>query len=187
MNIRLARLDDAAATAAIYAPIVRDTVISFEVEAPDAAEFERRISGILPKFPWLVAEEAGRVVGYAYAGPHRARAAYRWSVEPSVYVAEKARGRGMAKALYEKLFAILRAQGFANAYAGVALPNEPSIRLHRAFGFKDVGIYERVGFKFGKWHDVWWGALDLAPDRDGTPLPPLSLDDLNLTVFFTAA
>lgn len=185
INIRLATPEDAAEIAAIYAPVVRDTVISFEVEPPGAEEFAKRISGILPAYPWLVAEEAGRVIGYAYAGPHRTRAAYRWSVEPSVYIAEEARGRGVARALYERLFTILRAQGFANAYAGITLPNEPSVRLHRSFGFMDVGVYGRVGYKYGQWHDVWWGALDLAPDREGTPSPPLTLDDLKNTDIFS--
>ncbi len=144
--VRLATPADAAAVAAIYAPVVRDTAISFEAEPPDAAEFVRRMEATLPARPWLVAEDGGRVVGYAYAGPHRARAAYGWSVEPSVYVDAGARGRGVGRALYGALLAVLRAQGFANAYAGVTLPNEASVGLHRAFGFEDVAVYRRVGY-----------------------------------------
>ena len=176
--VRLATPADAAAVAAIYAPVVRDTATSFETDPPDAAEFVRRMEATLPARPWLVAEVDGRVAGYAYAGPHRARAAYGWSVEPSVYVDAGARGRGVGRALYGALLAVLRAQGFANAYAGVTLPNEASVGLHRAFGFEDVAVYRRVGYKMGRWHDVWWGALDLAPDRAGEPRPPRPVDAL---------
>lgn len=175
MAIRLATPDDGAAVAAIYAPVVRDTVISFEVDPPSVAEMAARIAATLPHYPYLVAEEAGRVVGYAYAGAHRARAAYGWSVEPSVYVAAGAQGRGVGRALYMPLFAILRAQGFASAYAGATLPNDASLGLHRAMGFEDVGVFRQVGFKHGRWHDVWWGALDLLPDRGTVPVAPLSI------------
>ncbi len=181
LTVRLATPDDAPEVAAIYAPAVRDTVISFEADPPDAAEFVRRIAATFPARPWLAAEENGRVLGYAYAGAHRARAAYQWSVEPSVYVAADARRRGVGRALYTALLAILRRQGFANAYAGVTLPNEASIALHRAFGFEEVGVYRRVGYKFGRWHDVWWGALDLAPDREGPPPSLRSVDELDVS------
>ena len=177
-TIRLATPADGAAVAAIYAPVVRDTAISFEVDPPDAREMAARIATTLPARPWLVAEADGRVVGYAYAGAHRARAAYDWSVEPSVYLAEGARGRGLGRALYTALFAVLRAQGFASAYAGATLPNDASVGLHRAMGFETVGVYRRAGFKHGRWHDVWWGGLDLMPDRTDAPERPLSLDDL---------
>lgn len=179
MILRLASSTDAEAIAAIYAPVVRETTISFETEPPDADEMAMRIAKVLPSHPWIVAEEEGSVIGYAYAGPHRARTAYQWSVEPSVYVAAEARGRGVGQALYTALFAVLRAQGFVRAYAGVTLPNAPSLGLHRAFGFQDVGVYRNVGFKHGAWHDVWWGALDLlTPARDEEPPPPRSVTDL---------
>jgi L-amino acid N-acyltransferase YncA len=187
LSVRLATPGDAPAVAAIYAPIVRDTTISFELEPPDVDEFARRIATTLPAHPWLIAEEAGRVMGYAYAGPHRSRAAYRWSVEVSVYVDADARRRGVARELYTALFSVLRAQGFANAYAGVTLPNEPSLRLHRAFGFEEVGVYRRVGYKQGRWRDVWWGALDLAPSREGDPPPPRLLGGLEATGELAAA
>lgn len=159
--MRIATPADAADVAAVYAPVVRDTVISFEAEPPDAAEMARRIRATLPARPWLVAERGGVVIGYAYAGPHRARAAYRWAVETSVYVAGEARGAGVGRALYARLLAVLRAQGFAVAVAGVTLPNEASLALHRSFGFEDVGVYRGIGYKAGAWQDVWWGTLEL--------------------------
>lgn len=179
LSVRLATPEDAPAVAAIYAPVVRDTAISFEAEPPDGAEFARRIAAILPAQPWLVAEETGRVLGYAYAGPHRARVAYQWSVEPSVYVAAEGRGRGVGRALYAALLATLRAQGFANAYAGVTLPNAASLRLHEAFGFEPVGVFKRAGYKQDRWHDVWWGALALTEAEAPPPRPPLSVQALS--------
>ncbi|MEO0558438.1 MAG: arsinothricin resistance N-acetyltransferase ArsN1 family B [Bacteroidota bacterium] len=178
MRIRLASSTDAPAIAAIYAPVVRETTISFETEPPDADEMAERIAKVLPRHPWLVAEVDGQVIGYAYAGAHRSRAAYQWSVEPSVYVAEDARRTGVARRLYTALFAVLRAQGFVRAYAGVTLPNAPSLGLHRALGFEDVGVYRGVGYKHGAWHDVWWGALDLSPARDEPPASPRSVTEL---------
>lgn len=179
MILRLASPTDAAAIAAIYAPVVRETATSFEMEPPDADEMRRRMDAVLPSHPWLVAEEEGQVLGYAYAGAHRSRAAYQWSVEPSVYVAAEAQGRGIGRRLYTALFAVLRAQGFVRAYAGITIPNEASLGLHRAFGFEDVGVYRNVGYKHGAWHDVWWGALDLRlPARGEEPQPPRSVIDL---------
>ena len=170
-TLRLATPEDGAATAAIYAPIVRETTISFEADPPDAAEMARRIGATLPAHPWIVAEGASGVLGYAYAGPHRKRAAYAWAVEPSVYVAAGARTRGVGRRLYGALLALLRAQGFAMAYAGVTLPNAPSLALHRACGFEDVGVYPAAGFKHGAWHAVWWGALRLGPLAEAPALP----------------
>lgn len=168
--IRLAEPGDAAAMAAIYAPIVRDTAITFETTAPDTAAFERRIQATLPRFPWFVLEVAGVVQGYAYAGPHRTRAAYAWSVETSVYVAAPARGQGVGRRLYATLLEELTAQGFGMAHGGVTVPNPASIGLHRALGFEEVGVYRRVGFKAGRWHDVWWGARPL--ERPSAPEAP---------------
>src|SRR5262245_9737754 len=124
--------DDADAVAAIYAPVVRETVISFEEVPPDVDEIRRRMGHVLEWAPWLVAEVGGQVVGYAYAARHRERSAYRWSVDLSAYIADAWRGRGVGRALYERLLEILRQQGFVNAYAGVTEPNPASIALHRA-------------------------------------------------------
>ena len=161
-RIRVASVLDADGIAAIYAPVVSDTAISFEIDPPKPEEMARRIGTALATYAWLVAELDRAVIGYAYAGRHRDRAAYRWSVDVSVYVdAHKQRG-GAGRALYEKLIAILRTQGFHSAFAGIALPNAASVGLHEAVGFKPVGIYRDVGFKNDRWHDVGWWRLALS-------------------------
>lgn len=171
--IRLATADDAAAIAAIYRPIVQTTSISFEIEAPDDEEMRRRISASLPSFPWLVIE-LPEIAGYAYALPYRTRASYRWSVETSVYVHERFRGRGVGQALYAALFSILSAQGFVTAYAGIALPNVASVALHERTGFERIGVHHRAGYKLGKWHDVgWWERPIRYPDSPPPELIPL--------------
>ncbi len=169
--IRLATPADAARVAAIYAPGVERTIASFEEEAPDAAEMARRISGTLPAHPWLVYEADGEVAGYAYAGPHHPRAGYRWSVTVSVYVDDAWHRRGIGRALYRSLFAILRAQGLVNAYAGIALPNPGSVRLHESLGFRPVGVYRAVGFKHGAWVDVGWWHLALTEPPQAPAAP----------------
>jgi L-amino acid N-acyltransferase YncA len=174
-TLRLATPDDAPGMLAIYGPIIRDTATSFETDVPTVTEFAERLSDTLPHRPWFVAVDGEQVLGYTYAGSHRARATYGWSVEPSIYVSPKAQRRGVARALYTALFAALRAQGFANAYAGITLPNTGSVALHERFGFVPVGVYPRIGFKHGQWHDVGWWRLDLAPDRTGAPEPPQPL------------
>ena len=161
-RIRPALPDDAAAVAAIYAPIVRDTPISFEIDPPDAQEMRRRIEATASHTPWLVCTDGDAVAGYAYATRHRERAAYRWSVEVSVYLHESARGRGIGAAVYEALLRILRIQGFHRAFAGITLPNPASVRLHESADFTPLGVYRSVGFKCGAWHDVGWWERGLA-------------------------
>ncbi len=178
---------DAARAAEIYRPAVVGSTISFEEEAPDADEMAARMQTVLARTPWLVAEDdAGLVVGYAYAGPHRTRAGYRWSVDISVYVDAVARRRGIGRALYSELLPILRRQRFVNAYAGVGLPNPASIRLHESIGMSLVGVYERVGWKLGRWVDVAWYSLRLADPPPGArppePIPlPALLDELEIS------
>jgi L-amino acid N-acyltransferase YncA len=166
--IRLATVNDAPAIAAIYRPIVESTPISFETVAPDADEMRRRIQEVLGSHVWLVCEREGAVAGYAYASSHRARAAYQWSVDTSVYVDDAFRRRGIGHALYLSLFAVLTVQGYANAFAGITLPSAASVGLHERAGFTPLGVYRRVGYKLGAWHDVgWWQrSLDL---RDEEP------------------
>jgi phosphinothricin acetyltransferase len=175
--IRLAEEGDAPQIAAIYAPVVRDTIISFEAEPPSAEEIARRVRDTLVCWPWLVCERDGEVLGYAYAGAHRSRAAYQWSVDVSAYVREDARQRGVGRALYTSLIAALDLQGFYNAYAGIALPNNASVGLHEAVGFRLVGVYRGVGYKFGAWRDVgWWGrALREGAASEAGPGPPVAL------------
>lgn len=173
-RVRLATPDDAGRISRIYAPIVRHTAISFEVDPPTAEEMAQRIERTTARLPWLVLERGGEVSGYAYATTHSSRAAYAWSVDVSAYVDEPYRGTGIGKALYTALLAVLKAQGFYNAYAGVALPNPASVRLHESVGFHPVGIYRKVGYKLGAWRDVGWWQLSLR-EKNAPPEPPKDL------------
>lgn len=159
--IRLATLDDAAAIREIYAPFCENTPVSFETEAPGVEEMRGRIAKTLEKLPWLVHEHNGLITGYAYASPHRERAAYRWSVDVSAYVRDGHRRSGVGRALYTKLFEIVRSQGHYTALAGVTLPNPGSVGLHEAMGFELIGVYRNIGYKCGAWHDVAWYQLPL--------------------------
>ena len=163
--LRMATPQDAAAVRAIYAPFCDHTTVSFEVPAPSLDEMEARIRKISEQFPWLVCEHGGEVLGYAYASPHRERAAYRWSVDVGIYVNPRCQRLGMGRALYTALFKILVRQGFYKAHAGIVLPNAPSVGLHEALGFKPVGVYRGVGYKFGAWRDTGWWQLGLQDER----------------------
>lgn len=162
---------DAEAVAAIYRPSVEAGLASFEDTAPDAAAMAQRIAATLQRTPWLVAEEDGRVVGFAYASTHHERAGYRWSVNVSVYVHRGAQGRGVGRRLYGVLLPILARQGFVNVYAGITVPNEASLRLHQAIGMELIGVYRRVGYKAGAWLDVAWYSLRLQEPADPPPEP----------------
>ncbi len=162
---------DAAPCAAIYAPYVQDTAISFEEVVPDDAELARRIERITHTHPWLVAQDGEELVGFAYATEHRSRAAYRWAADVTVYVAAGRHRQGIGRALYETLFALLGKQGFHVACAGITLPNEASVAIHEALGFEAIGVYRRIGYKLGAWRDVGWWQRELL--REGpAPSPP---------------
>lgn len=170
--IRLATESDGAALAAIYRPYVEDSRISFEEEAPDAAEMAARLRGSSPGMhPWLVAEEQGRVLGYAASSPFRTRRAYRWAVEIGIYLAADAHGRGIGKRLLAALLDLLERQGYVAAIGAIALPNPASVALHESLGFVAAGTYRGTGFKMGEWLDVGLWQKDLA-DRS---LPPPEL------------
>jgi L-amino acid N-acyltransferase YncA len=173
-TIRLATESDAEAIQRIYAPFVLHTAVSFETEPPSVDEMRSRILKILARLPWLVCESKGRVIGYAYASPHRERAAYGWSVNVTVYIHEELRRHGVGKALYASLLQVLRLQGFYNAYAGITLPNPGSVGLHEAMGFTPVGVYRAVGYKLGRWHDVGRWQLALR-DNSTAPAPPADI------------
>ena len=173
-SLRLAEARDASACAAIYAPAVLERATSFEFAVPSTEEMARRIAAVAASYPWLVAERGDEVLGYAYGGRHKERDAYGWSVDVSAYIRGDAHRQGIGRGLYTALFALLALQGYRRAWAGVTLPNPASVGLHEAMGFRHVGTYEAVGWKFGRWHDVAWFGRALGP-LDARPAPPLSI------------
>ena len=178
-NIRVAREDAAAALAAIYAPFVRESAVTFECDVPDAAEFAARIADTLRQYPYLALEWDGAAVGYAYAHRVRERAAFDWAAEPSVYLAPTAQGRGAGGALYACLTELLTLQRLRALYACITLPNARSLRLHRRLGYREAGVWHAAGWKLGAWHDVAWlekplGGAD-AP-QTVIPFPALAQD-----------
>jgi len=171
VSIRFAVPDDAAAIRAIYAPYCEGSSISFEVQAPSVEQMAERIVRVSAQYPWLVCEMAGQLAGYVYACQHHERAAYGWSVDVAVYTSPAHRRCGVARGLYTSLFSLLRAQGYFKAYAGIALPNDESVRLHEAVGFTPVAVFRGVGYKLGQWRDVGWWQLDLQAETPDPPRP----------------
>jgi phosphinothricin acetyltransferase len=179
-TIRAATLDDAAAIAAIYAPFVLDTAVTFETEPLTSEAMTARMHAAGNLYPWFVATAENRtVVGYAYAAKFRERAAYRFAVETTVYVDPRVQRQGIARALYRRLLETLAVQGFTQALGVITIPNIPSIRFHEALGFVRAGVFEKVGYKLGVWHDVGFWQRPLAmsgespsePRRLGVPPP----------------
>jgi phosphinothricin acetyltransferase len=171
MLVRDASERDGEACAAIYAPYVTDTTISFETDPPPPAEMAERIAAALRTHAWVVLEDGDRVVGYAYGGPFKARLAYRWSCEVSVYLERGHERRGGGRALYTALLARLAGRGFRTAVAGMTLPNDASVGLHRAMGFEPVGVYRQIGWKHDGWWDVAWTQRAIATGSDLTDPP----------------
>jgi L-amino acid N-acyltransferase YncA len=171
MTIRDATAADAAACAAIYAPYVRESTVSFELEPPTPEQMAERITTAQVRHAWLVLEEDGRVVGYAYANRFSTRPAYRWSVEVSIYLERGRQRSGGGRRLYETLLERLAERGYRRAMAGMSLPNEASVAFHRALGFTPVGVYSKVGWKHGAWRDVAWVQRTIA-DGDDPPAEP---------------
>jgi phosphinothricin acetyltransferase len=184
--IRAAQEADAAAIAAIYAPYVQKTAVSFEIKPPTAEMMAGRIAGSLETHPWLVADRGGEIIGYAYAGKHRERAAYRWTVDTTIYLDTAARQRGIGEILYRVLLDILRQQGFRSAFAEIVLPNPGSVRLHESAGFRQIGVHEDIGFKLGRWHDIGYWRKGLA-DTDALPSEPVSFAEFRRTPGFAVA
>jgi len=189
-SIRLITENDAEKVLEIYKPYVLHTVITFEYVAPPIEEFLQRIKANINEYPWLVCLHGNKIIGYTYAGFHRYRIAYQWSCESSVYLLPEFHGKGIATILYETLFSLLRMQGYINVYAGVSLPNEKSVGFHQSFGFKKIGIYKKIGYKFDKWHDVEWFQFHLQEHIYNPPipktLPTVSGTDLFKQIFQTA-
>jgi len=177
LAIRTALESDAAEILAIYEPYVLNTVITFETEVPALTEFAGRISNTLRKYPYLVALEEGRIAGYAYASPFKARAAYDWAVETSIYIREDARGRGIGGVLYRALEEALRRMGVLNLNACITWPNPESVGFHERHGYRTVGRFSQCGFKRGAWHDVVWMEKFLGghavPPQPVVPFPEL--------------
>jgi L-amino acid N-acyltransferase YncA len=164
-GVRIANEADADAIAAIYEPYVRDTAISFEEVPPTPSEMARRLTSTLEFYPYLVFDDGASVLGYAHGGTHRAKPAYRWSVETTLYVERNAHRRGIGRALYAQLLHLLIQQGFHVAFAGIVPPNEKSVGLHESLGFVYLGTFPEIGFKHGQFHDVGWWRRTLAEGR----------------------
>lgn len=165
-QIRSVSEEDAPDLLAIYSPYVRETAISFEIDPPSEAEFLERIRKIAARFPYLVLEEDGKILGYAYGSTYYDRRAYDWAVELSIYLDPKTRGRGLGNLLYEALEQELEARGFLRFLACIALPNQASIALHQKRGYEQVAHFPKIGYKFGKWHDIVWFQKTLTPPEE---------------------
>lgn len=177
-TIRLASEADVERILEIYAPFVTESAVSFETEVPSLDSFRSRFREISETYPWLVSEVNGNIAAYVYACSHRSRCAYNWATEVSVYVDPKFQRQNLGRALYLRLFEILKQQGFYLALAGIALPNPGSIGLHEALGFTKVGVYKNVGYKQSQWQDVVWYQLELK--SGGVPTDPIPMTQLEL-------
>ncbi|MEL6413982.1 MAG: N-acetyltransferase family protein [Pseudomonadota bacterium] len=174
LEIRRARRDDADFIADTYRPFVENHWASFETEAPSPAIIAERLSKAGDQYPWLIAED-GSPLAYAYASPHRTRAAYQTSVDTAIYCANDARGKGVGKMLYGKLLEVLTAQNYTMAFGGVAMPNDASVCLHQVVGFELIGTYPNVGFKHAAWRDTtWWSKRLAEPVIPPEPIKPVS-------------
>ncbi len=171
INVRPVQISDADFCLRLYSKYVVDSAVSFELEAPSLEEFSNRIETISKRFPYLIAEESGSAVGYAYASAYRDRAAYQWNVEVSIYVEERSKKSGVATKLYTELFSELERIHICKAFAVIALPNEASVGFHQKMGFEKFATYRNVGFKLNQWHDVLW--MEKIIQSPEAPSPPL--------------
>ena len=167
---------DAAGILAVYAPYIRETAVTFETEVPAPDAFTARVAGICADFPYLVLEVDGELAGYAYAHRQAERAAYAWNAELSIYLAGKWRGKGLGAPLYRLLERLLAMQGYVNLYGVITASNRGSIALHEKLGYRQIGLHEKTGWKFGQWHDVAWLYKRVGEGEPGTILPLSALD-----------
>jgi phosphinothricin acetyltransferase len=176
--LRCATVSDASQIQAIYGPFcTNESAVSFEIVSPSVEEMAERIRKVQENLPWLVATDGPTILGYVYASEHKQRAAYRWSVDTAIYLHRDARGKGIGKAMYQSLFALLRLQRYVNACAGVTLPNPASVQLHLSSGFKQVGVFHQIGYKSGAWHDVAQFEMSLVPHQTEPP-PPRRFEEI---------
>ena len=185
IEVRLATPTDATGILSIYTPYILSDHATFETKIPSLAEFRDRIQQYSEKFPWIVCLINNKIAGYVYASPFKAREAYQWSAECSVYIADNFKNKGIGKCLYNLLFPILKLQGIRSLYAGVTLPNIPSVKLHEGLNFKSVCEYENIGYKLGRWHNVGWWKLQLN-DYDAEPPPFIEFTQMDHTQFIAA-
>ena len=167
---------DATGILAVYAPYIRETAVTFETEVPAPDAFTARVAGICADFPYLVLEVDGELAGYAYAHRQAERAAYAWNAELSIYLAGKWRGRGLGAPLYRLLERLLAMQGYVNLYGVITASNRGSIAMHEKLGYRQTGLHEKTGWKFGQWHDVAWLHKRVREGEPGTILPLSALD-----------
>jgi phosphinothricin acetyltransferase len=181
--IRPITLDDAQQVLRIYRPYVENTSISFEYEVPSLDEWVARIEAITSEYPWLVHEHQGKITGYAYGSKHRHRTAYAWSAESTIYMDEEHHRSGIGRILYETLLEVMKLQHYVNVYAAVTIPNVKSEAFHQALGFYEVGVFRKIGFKFGEWHDTRWFQHHLTK-HIGPPLTLKTFEEIRHTMGF---
>lgn len=179
MSIRPAKVRDVPRILEIYGPYVENTAVSFEYTVPSPEEFTQRFLGITAQFPWLVWEEKGKVLGYAYGSLPFERAAFQWSAEASIYLCPEACGKGIGKQLYAALEQLLQAQGYRKVYAIITTANAPSVAFHRAVGYRHTATMPDCGYKLGQWHGIVWMEKDLnvwgSPPGEPVPIEQICL------------
>jgi L-amino acid N-acyltransferase YncA len=178
VTIRPVTIDNASEILDIYKPYILNSAISFEAEVPSLTDMQARIEKCVIRYPWLVCYIENKLAGYAYASIHRERAAYQWTCESSIYMHDNFKGKGIAREIYLLLISILKMQGIRNVYAGITLPNEPSVLLHEKCGFEQFATYDHIGYKLGRWEKVGWWRL-LINDLNEEPSPPIYFSQLN--------
>ncbi len=182
--IRLINESDTLDVLEIYKYYVEHSIISFEYEAPSQEEYLQRMRVNTEKYPWLVCLLNNKIIGFAYGSTYRYRTAYQWSPESTIYISPDFHTKGIGRILYKTLFEILKLQGYYNVFAGVALPNQKSIGFHKAMGFEEIGIFKKVGYKHGNWHDTHWFQLSLN-EHILEPKNPIELKEILLTEEFS--
>ena len=182
VEVRIAKPSDAENILEIYAPYIISHSTTFEIEVPTIEQFQLRMAQIQLRFPWIICTINNSIAGYTYASPFKEREAYQWSAECSVYLSHPFMNKGIGRLLYKTLFSIIKYQGIRNVFAGITLPNDPSIRLHERLGFKSIAVYENIGYKLGQWHNVGWWKLQLN-EYSLEPPPLLKFSELDPNQF----